>query len=1630
MSGTANWQPTRHSLRSRLALVSAVALIMVVSGAFMLRSMHDAAPAAPHAVFQPYGTPNALMSGAQLQHAAYETSPGTHLQTLLNATVLGTTPTNYPTTFTVGFQLQNASLLEQILTEQQTPGSPMFHHWLTLQQENQMFAANPVEVQNTINYFTSLGFTVGTRGPISVSFTAPAGLVNQAFKTQMVNVRLGSGALAMMNQQPLSLPGPIANGVTTVNGLDTSTVAHTEHFVDPSLAGDVVNTAALAPTALQQALSTNYLNTSQAFNFTNHAFLWLYYYSHSRHAYREFQTLTPGALDYLYNATQLLNLGYNGNSTGKPITVAIVMAGGINPGDIKGYSQLVFNNPNQLFNRLIPVPVDGAFTDNGTVTYTDGVSNEMALDIDYSGTMAPAAKIMAVYGACLCTNILDDDYATIYQMSASQFPSIVSNSWGGDEDTFGNLYGPNWQNSLTMHYYFGLLDARGATVLASSGDGGGFDTRTGMLAGSYPATDPYVLSVNGIRTSATDTSGKVFPYVDSLGISNMTIYTLYNWPVHVDTAVKIQGTSFWYEPTSNKTLLNAPPQASGGFGTSYWFNQSWFQHGIGVPDLGRALGSGVAAEADFNQTIFFDGTFEFFYGGTSFACPTTAGMFGLIDDYLLAHGHGAYLGDGNVPAFMVANAWRNGNLSLVPYADVVSNGTSYWGNTGVANGWEWPPGQKFPHAAQGWTTYGNTTPGYDFPSGWGVINVYNFAVDLNTLESMPGGFYTTNAAGTAYDTGAWSYMVLNKTYTIHVNASAALAATNPVVTVKFIPEQGMNGSVRPVTTLVATPSLGYTFKLDTSISPFNSPGLIIFEFGNSTNPSLGFSYDWISYPVPTGNLTVQVVAPSQSSEVGGYPQFNPWPFGYGAPTSVSPSCCTDYPNSFTVQVTFNGRPVYNAQVDATIPNANLLAWQGSKLQAATQGKGHPSSELTSTIVSQTFTNMSGFALVQTWNMVAPTTYFVNATYGTAKAGTTYQVTPGPNVGTTDNYGGFYSEVNTVAWDLNQLKQIINNNTLNLWVPNSVNQSGYYDMLYGWQGELMRVHTNDYTGTALGGLHVWFGNIDLGGENKFYHYTPTFGVTGVTNTSGTTGVTDPNGNAFVYIPQNQSQNFFVFLNGTPFSGFGYLAADTPGATNRTFSYTEPCAPTLPSPKTTITCQFNDTYQRNYTSVPMLVLPDPVKAWTQTQSKIQRDFFGVGASINVGVEVRLPNFDPWLQPEIGYNWPSSTEHIVDVKTYIDGIYQGSGLSPYVPPYWQTYNSSVNLTSTFAPGVHTLEVLVNDSVGHIFTAKHTFIVGSVDLTDFSIKNTYTVLPYNLTWSLNIPASQINNHTFNSSLEIRYLTGGCGGVENPCPIVTNFTERIRDGVTDYYQLLNMSLFTKFYSGVNQPPPGQYDVMIWLNANHSGSIIAEVPTSFVFQPIYGQINGPARNEVVPIGNVTISYSYAGDYVQNATLDVFSASDLSTPVFSVIVLVPDTHGLRGSSVTWTAVTGGTYVIELLLGSPYAPYNVTQWINVTETSGLVFLNQSGSHTLGNMNPAVTAVVLSLVSAVLGLLLGLWVAPTFRRTPAGPGPKSSPKPWEEGSEAKQAGRIICPICKDEFATEFALHEHQKISHGIEE
>lgn len=207
-------------------------------------------------------------------------------------------------------------------------------------------------------------------------------------------------------------------------------------------------------------------------------------------------------------------------------------------------------------------------------------SGEESLDVEWSSSIAPGAKIRVYASKDLTNSDLDAAYQAVYSDVVAH-PEYgihqMSMSYGIAETatSAGQVF--------TDNQYFAMLTAAGVTVFASTGDNGNdpFGVST-----ENPASDPYVTGVGG--TSLTLTSGSA-----------------------------INTESAW---------------AGSGGGTSIYFSRPSWQTGSGVPAGTTRCVPDVAAPADPNQGAYYilNGA-SGVVGGTSWSSPTWAGFCALIN---------------------------------------------------------------------------------------------------------------------------------------------------------------------------------------------------------------------------------------------------------------------------------------------------------------------------------------------------------------------------------------------------------------------------------------------------------------------------------------------------------------------------------------------------------------------------------------------------------------------------------------------------------------------------------------------------------------------------------------------------------------------------------------------------------------------------------------------------------------------------------------------------------------------------------------------------------------------------------------------------------------------------------------
>jgi kumamolisin len=220
-------------------------------------------------------------------------------------------------------------------------------------------------------------------------------------------------------------------------------------------------------------------------------------------------------------------------------------------------------------------------TDGSSLSCTGSCDDtEQVLDIEVAISMAPGMKQVRVYVSD------NSDVSMFNRMAVDNLAKSLSCSWG-------------WSpaDPASDDPIFKEFAAQGQNLFVASGDSGAYKNRSRYV---YPADDAYVTSVGGTDLTTSSAGG---PWKSETawsgsggGISPNGIAI----PSYQKTAGVIT--------TANKgsrTLRNAPD---------------------------------VAAEANTDNYICYDGTCAGGWGGTSFAAPRWAGYLALVNEQSVANG--------------------------------------------------------------------------------------------------------------------------------------------------------------------------------------------------------------------------------------------------------------------------------------------------------------------------------------------------------------------------------------------------------------------------------------------------------------------------------------------------------------------------------------------------------------------------------------------------------------------------------------------------------------------------------------------------------------------------------------------------------------------------------------------------------------------------------------------------------------------------------------------------------------------------------------------------------------------------------------------------------------------------------
>jgi len=372
---------------------------------------------------------------------------------------------------TVVLQLRNQDRLEAMVAERYDRGSPLFHQFLTAGQFRDAFAPTSATVNRVVAQLQAQGLKVDVINGAYLRVTGASADVERAFNVEMHN----------FNRAEATFHGPIGRAT-----------------VHPSIAADVQAVVGLStqprfhphlrrsPAKLERVAQPKGMAAAGAPNTPDPPGLW-----------------TVIDLEDYYDVTPLYATGVTGART----TIGIVTLAAFTPSDAFYYWNTLLGL-NVDPNRITIVNIDGG---PGAPSDRSG-SDETTLDVQQSGGIAPAAKII-VYQAPNTDQAFVDAFAAAIGDNTAD---AISCSWGeweeflvqgtavSDPDAAGDIQ--------AMHNLFIQAALQGQSVSIAAGDAGAFDANevfappdpvTGVpgfspvVSVDHPAADPFVTAAGG-----------------------------------------------------------------------------------------------------------------------------------------------------------------------------------------------------------------------------------------------------------------------------------------------------------------------------------------------------------------------------------------------------------------------------------------------------------------------------------------------------------------------------------------------------------------------------------------------------------------------------------------------------------------------------------------------------------------------------------------------------------------------------------------------------------------------------------------------------------------------------------------------------------------------------------------------------------------------------------------------------------------------------------------------------------------------------------------------------------------------------------------------------------------------------
>jgi subtilase family serine protease len=565
--------------------------------------------------------------------------------------------------FSLVFRLSPAQQadLNQLLRDQQDPGSPNYHKWITPDQYAARFGMTQNDLAKVTSWAQSQGLTVDgiSRNRTEVSFSGTVGQIEYALKTEIHNYSV-NGEHHFANATDVALPAAFAAEVLSVRGLN-------DFHPKPRIRK--------ASPRFTSSISGNHF-------------------------------VIPGDFATIYDLNPLYSLGLDGAGQ----TIAIVGQTAISLTDIDAFrlaSGLTKYDP-----TLVLVP------NTGTSTTSANDLGEADLDIEWSGGVAKNAAIVYAY---VGNNPNKSVFDALQYAITNNIAPVISISYGNCEATLGSSFVLTMQQWAQQANAQGqTISGPAGDQGAADCESAGAISATHGLAVDVPAAIPEVTGVGGTEFTgdASQCPGNPPSCPGGIAPSDPPYWNGSSSLNSGPTALGYIPEMSWNDTAKSLALI--PPggfAASGGGASTIFTSKPTWQTGPGVPSDGKRDVPDISLSAsNFHDPYlicsggsctngFRDSNNNLHgVGGTSVGAPSFAGILAIMNQATQTAGQG----NANTHLYSLAVSTPSAFHDIPAGSD--NNVPCTKGSSGCPNG--------------GMIGF-STGPNYDQVTGLGSIDAFN-----------------------------------------------------------------------------------------------------------------------------------------------------------------------------------------------------------------------------------------------------------------------------------------------------------------------------------------------------------------------------------------------------------------------------------------------------------------------------------------------------------------------------------------------------------------------------------------------------------------------------------------------------------------------------------------------------------------------------------------------------------------------------------------------------------------------------------------------------------------------------------------------------------------------------------------